>query len=159
MNVHDMAQPFLVKTQSPADGKFFLYFADDLKTEIETCNRLFTFFSKGHTLLLLLSVLSIICRINSLKLLHYVSSTRRRTRRSDSGMPWISAVQSVRLYSQWVCERKMLRPSSRIFASLRLYWYENELASRNYKGPFTPSEIGSESEIFLWYLSLFSLIF
>ena len=37
MHVYDaMAGPLLAKTQTPADGKYFLYFADDTNTKIET---------------------------------------------------------------------------------------------------------------------------
>ena len=37
MHVYDaMTGPLLAKTQTPADGKYFLYFADDTNTKIET---------------------------------------------------------------------------------------------------------------------------
>ena len=38
MHVYDAmaTEPLLAKTSSPADGKYFLYFADDMNTKIET---------------------------------------------------------------------------------------------------------------------------
>ena len=67
-------------------------------------------------------MLSIFCRINALKLLRYVST---RTRRTDAGMPWISAVQSV-------CEKKMLRPGPSVSLLSDSIDMRRELASRNY---------------------------
>ena len=38
MHVYDAmaTEPLLAKTSPPADGKYFLYFADDMNTKIET---------------------------------------------------------------------------------------------------------------------------